>query len=84
MRLDQTRIYLAPASNSALFASLRPGTDRANSMIAICIPRRPGLCRGMEHLFSLAYMAHGSKNFAFDSSDPWPKPPGTRTPSAPP
>jgi hypothetical protein len=68
--------YLVPASNSVLLASFRPRTDRANSMMATCIPRhmpRYGT------LFSLAYLAAR----ILPPTPPWPQPPGTRTPSAP-
>ena len=43
MRLDQTRIYLAPASNSALFASYDSNPASPSG--------QPGQCLRMEHCF---------------------------------
>lgn len=63
-------------SNSVLFASSSPRTERANSITAICIPRqipRKGI------FFSRAYFAAR----IFPSTPLSPNPPGTRTPSAP-
>lgn len=63
-------------SNSVLFASSSPRTDRANSITAICIPKhipRYGI------LLSRAYFAA----MIFPSTPLSPNPPGTSTPSAP-
>lgn len=74
--INMTQGFLVLESNSVLLASCRPRTDRANSITAICIPRqtpRYGI------LFSLAYFAAR----IFPCTPRSPKPPGTRTPSAP-
>ena len=63
-------------SNSVLFVSHMPRTERANSITAICIPRqmpRNGT------LFSRAYFAAR----IFPCTPLSPNPPGTSTPSAP-
>jgi len=74
--INMTQGVLVSGLNSVLVASCRPRTDRAYSMTAICIPkqipRNGTLC-------SRAYLAAR----IFPCTPLSPKPPGTRTPSAP-
>lgn len=70
-----TQGLLVLASNSVLFAFLRPRTDLAYSITATCIPKqipRYGM------LFSRAYFVA----IIFPSTPLSPKPPGTTTASA--
>ena len=67
--------FFVPVSNSDEFASFNPSTFRANSIVAICIPRhipRNGIP------FSLAYFVAR----IFPSVPLCPNPPGTNIPSA--
>ncbi|KAJ0853375.1 hypothetical protein HanRHA438_Chr14g0650461 [Helianthus annuus] len=70
-----TQGCLVSGSNSVLFAFLRPRTDRAYSITAICIPRQ---IPRYGTLFSRAYLAA----IIFPSTPRSPKPPGTTTASA--
>lgn len=73
--INMTMGVLVSGSNSVLFASCRPRTDRAYSMTAICIPRQ---MPRYGTLFSRAYLAAR----IFPCTPRSPKPPGTRTPLA--
>lgn len=74
--MKTTQGFLVLGSSSVLFASVKPSTVLAYSITASCIPRqmpRNGT------LFSLAYLAAS----IFPCTPLFPKPPGTRMPSAP-
>lgn len=71
-----TQGFLVLGSSSALFASAKPSTFLAYSTTASCIPRQ---IPRYGTLFSLACLAAR----IFPCTPLFPKPPGTRIPSAP-